>query len=186
MSTKTFTGGAKLQAYLKEIATKADRSAVVKVGFPNSADGGGATYPGGQTVAMVAALQEYGAPRASIPPRPFFRTMIKKNKGHWGTDVGAALKHHDYDAVAALTDIGVEIEDELRDSITEMNAPPLSPITLMLRKIFGNHPDEIRGADVGDAAARVERGESYAGVSTKPLVWTGHMQNSIKSIVVKK
>jgi hypothetical protein len=58
--------------------------------------------------------------------------------------------------------------------------PPLSPVTLMLRKMFGNSPELIRGRDVGEAARRVAAGESSDGVSTKPLVWTGHLLNSVE------
>jgi hypothetical protein len=53
----------------------------------------------------------------------------------------------------------------------------------MLRKMFGNRPEEITGKDVGEAARRVAAGESYGGVSTKPLDWTGHMWSSVKSEV---
>ena len=61
----------------------------------------------------------------------------------------------------------------------DTNEPALSPVTLMLRKMFGNHPEEIRGRDVAEARRRVSAGESTAGVSTKPLVWTGHLLASV-------
>ena len=48
-----------------------------------------------------------------------------------------------------------------------------------LRKMFGNHPELIRGRDVVEARRRVRAGESTAGVSTKPLIWTGHLLNSV-------
>jgi hypothetical protein len=53
----------------------------------------------------------------------------------------------------------------------------------MLRKMFGNDPSRITGAAVGEAARRVKAGESTSGVSSKPLVWTGQLLGSIKSVV---
>jgi hypothetical protein len=52
---KSFTGGEKLEAKLREIAEKAGRANTVRVGFLEDA-----TYPNGLHVAQVAATNEYG------------------------------------------------------------------------------------------------------------------------------
>lgn len=169
------SGGEKLEKRLKEIATKANKKATVRVGFLEDA-----TYPDGKSVAMVAAIQEFGAPSQSIPSRPFFRTMVKDKADTWGDATANLLEANDYDAVKTLNQVGAGIAGQLQQSIKEMNAPPLSPITLMLRKMRSDNPDlEVTGATVGLAAAKVKKGDSVGGVPTKPLIDTGNLWNSV-------
>ena len=76
--------------------------------------------------------------------------------------------------------MGEAISDDLAESIINTNEPALSKTTLMLRSIYGNNPQEIRARDVLAAQELVEEGFQGAGGSqAKPLVWTGHMLNSI-------
>lgn len=118
MAAKVFTGGDKLQARLREIAAKVTRPGTLEVGFFEDA-----RYPDGTSVAMVAAINEFGAPNAGIPPRPFFRNMIAENNGHWGNDLGAILKAADYDAPVALGQLGQELSGELVASIDKTTSP---------------------------------------------------------------
>ena len=74
----TMQGGKDLEAKLRALAQKVASPATLRVGFLE-----GATYPDGKPVAMIAAIQDFGAPRAGIPPRPFFRNMIAAKKGEW-------------------------------------------------------------------------------------------------------
>ena len=175
MALKTTTkGGDKVGPKLAELARKLTSAKTVRIGFLE-----GATYPNGTPVAMVAAIQEYGAPKANIPPRPFFRTMIAEHQKEWAPAMAALLKTTGGDVAKTRAQTGEAIAGQLRESIIKVNAPPLSPVTLMLRKWFGNHPERIRKRDVWRAAAAVRRGESAAGVSTKPLVWTGTLLGSV-------
>ena len=174
----TLSGGDKLDAYLKELAKKVSTPGTLNVGFLE-----GATYPDGTPVATIAAIQNFGAPGRGIPPRPFFTHMIEKNADGWGPLLAQQLDATDYDAQKALGRVGLVMEGQLRESIVETNDPPLSPVTVMLRHMFGNHPEEVTGSDVGEAARRVAAGESAGGASTKPLVWTGVMLNSVSSEV---
>lgn len=148
MASKAFTGGAALEARLAEIAQRIGKSGTLRVGFLEDA-----SYPNGTPVATVAAIQEFGAPGAHIPPRPFFRTMIAAKKDEWGPALGALVKQHDYDGNAALTQMGQGIEGQLQQSIRDTNDPPLAPATVA-----------AKGFD-------------------KPLVDTGHMLNSVDSDV---
>lgn len=169
------SGGNKMGAHLAKIAAKVGKLPQVRIGFL-----AGATYPDGTPVAMIAAIQEFGAPRARIPPRPFFRSMIVKHKGEWGKELGLVLKSVDYDAKIALDQMGQHIAGELRQSIVDTMAPGLSPITLMLRMMRKKNPAlVVTGRTVGEAARRVAAGEKATGVSTKPLVDSGHLLNSI-------
>jgi hypothetical protein len=169
-------GGQRLERELARLTLKLNRAGTLNVGFLVNA-----RYPNGQPVAMVAAIQEYGAPgaRFPIPPRPFFRPMVRSKSKAWPAAVAALLKQHDYDAQKALAVTGDAIAGQLRQSIIDVNAPPLSPVTLMLRKMFGNQPHRIRLRDVFTAIGRVQRGQSPGAASTKPLVWTGLMLGSV-------
>jgi hypothetical protein len=109
--------------------------------------------------------------------------MIAAKSDEWAPAIGHLLPQNSYDVHTTLELVGEGIKGQLQQSIVDTTQPPLSPITLMLRKMFGNHPEEIAGKDVGEAARRVAAGESYGGVSTKPLDWTGHMLNSVGSEV---
>jgi len=174
----TLSGGDKLEAYLKDLARKVSTPGTLRVGFLESA-----RYPDGSPVANAAAIQNFGAPSRGIPPRPFFTHMIEKNRDGWGPTLAVQLEATGYDTQKALARLGEEMEGQLRTSINETNDPPLSPVTVMLRHMFGNHPEEIRGADVGEAARRVAAGKSNGGASTKPLIWTGVMFQSVGSEV---
>lgn len=180
MTEKSFRGGEKLRAKLKELGERIGQRTVLKVGFFEEA-----TYPNGTLVAMVAAIQEFGAPRASIPPRPYFRPMIASKSPSWGGALAQILKRTNYDGSKSMRILGNGIENQLQKSIIDVNEPTLSPITLMLRKMKseGGPNFVVTGRTVGEAARRVAEGESYAGVNTKPLDDTGHMISSVTSKV---
>lgn len=166
MAVKALSGGDKLEAKLRELAAGLARGATLRVGFLE-----GATFPDGTSVPMVAAIHEFGAPAASIPPRPFFRTMIAQHRDEWGDQLGKALVREEYDAEKALGRMGDLMAAELHESIAGLTSPALSPITIMLRKMLGEDQGlVVTGATVGEAAKRVAAGESVAGISTKPLV----------------
>ena len=173
-------GGDKLTKVLADMTKKLEGEKVLSVGFLSSAK-----YPDGTPVAAVAFWNEFGhGGRFPAPPRPFFRTMISEESGSWPKKLAGAIKYADYDAEKALYMVGKDIEGALFQSIESMNSPELSPTTKMLREIYGNNPQEIRARDVLAAQELVDEGyQGVSGTGAKPLVWTGHMQNSIKSEV---
>lgn len=140
----TIRGGEKFERTLREMARLLKGEAALRVGFLEKA-----RYPDGKPVAMIAAIQDFGAPRAGIPPRPFFRNMIAKKSPEWPAAIAELLKKHRYNVAAALDEAGAAIAGQLRQSIVDTNSPPLKPATIR-RKGFA-----------------------------KPLVDTGHMLNSI-------
>lgn len=170
----TLTGGTKLSKVLAQIGK--DAAGGLTVGFLS-----GATYPDGTSVAQVAFWNEYGhGGNFPAPPRPFFRKMIADESGGWGVKLSKALKYYDYDAEKALRAMGEDIKGALQQSISTLESPELSPTTLMLRKTFGNNPGDIRRRDVLEAQRMVAEGEEGAtGTQAKPLIWTGHMLNSV-------
>lgn len=121
----TISGGQKLDAALREMASKVAVPATLRVGFLENAK-----YPDGTPVAMVAAIQDYGAPGAGIPPRPFFRNMIADKQREWPKAIGDLLKANDFDAAKALDVAGAAIAGQLRQSIVDLVSPPLAPSTI--------------------------------------------------------
>jgi len=121
----TISGGKKLEAALAKISRGVSQPATLRVGFL-----AGATYPNGTPVAMIAAIQDFGAPSRGIPPRPFFRNMVKAKSKEWPKAIADLLKANDYDAVKTLETTGEAIGGQLRQSIIDTNSPPLAPSTI--------------------------------------------------------
>jgi hypothetical protein len=121
----TLKGGDKFEAALRDIAEKVSQPATLRVGFLSAA-----RYPDGTSVAMVAAIQEFGAPSRGIPPRPFFRRAIAKHSPEWPEAVGNLLKANGYDAVKALSLSGAAIAGQIQQSIVDLTDPPLAPSTI--------------------------------------------------------
>lgn len=144
MATVHVRGGDKLDKALADIARRLKQGGALKVGFLE-----GAKYPNGTSVALVAAVQNFGAPGRGIPARPFFSNMVEAKSPAWPGALGALLKNTGYDVDAALKLMGEEIKGQLQQSIRDTNSPPLSPLTI-----------ERKGFE-------------------KPLIDTGHMINSV-------
>lgn len=169
----TIRGGDGLERHLKELSAKVTKAATVRVGFLE-----GATYPDGTPVAMVAAIQNFGA--GKIPPRPFFSSMVKEKGPKWGDALAKILMANDFDSAKALEMMGEGIRGQLRQSIVDTLAPPLSQITLMLRKMKSEDQGlVVTGATVGEAARRLDAGETPGGVSTKPLIDSGFLLSRV-------
>ena len=181
MAGKYFTGGNKLQARLKQIANHLNSAARLETGYPE-----GATTPDGTSLPMIAAIQEFGAPAASIPARPFFRPTVEKHSDEWGDQIAAQLVLTDYSAEQTLIAVGDTVRADLQDTIANIQDPPLSPITVMLRGMRSHDQSlVVGGRTVGEAAGRVAAGKINYGASTKPLVDTGFMLQEVKSTVKK-
>lgn len=168
MATQRLTVTDAVEKKLNAIAAK--MGGTVSVGFLE-----GATYPDGTPVAAVAFWDEFGheGPFRS-PPRPFFRNMIAKESPHWPADMAKLAIATGNDGPRVLALMGEEIQGELIKSIAEFDSVPLSPTTLLLRKRFGNHPEDIKIGDVRQAAKDAAKGVAGAtGTQAKPLVWTG-------------
>lgn len=135
-----------------------------------------ATYPDGTKVAAVAAIQEFGA--GPIPPRPFFRPTITTEQTSWagyaahGAKAVLAGKTTAFDVMDGL---GERAQEDVKEMINQITAPPLSPITLELRAMKHKDPSlRITGRLVGEVAAKV-RQPGYklaAGTPDKPLIDT--------------
>lgn len=126
MATQYVSGGDILNKRLGEIARKLRKAASLRVGFLE-----GATYPtNGTPVAQIAAIMDFGAPAANIPPRPFFRNMIAEKSSEWPAALEGLVASEDYDSDKILKLMGEGIAGQLRQSIRDTNAPPLAPATI--------------------------------------------------------
>lgn len=173
-------GGDKLSLALGKIEKKLKSAKTLKVGFLRDA-----TYPDGTSVAMVAAIQNFGAPKVGIPPRPFFSAMVAKKKKGWPKKLSRLLKTSDYDANKALALLGEGIKGQLQEAIIETDAPALSAVTVMLRGMRSHDQSlVVTGKTVGEAAQRVKDSKTNYGASTKVLSDTGHLLNSVDSEVI--
>lgn len=125
MASEGLSGGGRLDTILGDMAKRLGAPQEVRAGFLE-----GATESDGTSMPMVAAIQEFGAPAAGIPARPYFRGMIEKHQSEWPGQLGKVLVVQDYDATAALGLMGLKIAGELVQSIKDLTSPPLAPETV--------------------------------------------------------
>ncbi len=99
--------------------------------------------------ANFSSTHAHGAYSITIPPRPFFRNMIKQNARDWPKAIADQLKLTKLNARITLERMGALISGQLRQSIHDTNTPPNAPSTIARKG------------------------------SAKPLVDTGYMLQSI-------
>jgi hypothetical protein len=121
----------KILDFLEQVG-KALESKQVKVGFVD-----GATYTDGESVAQVAADNEWGDPAARRPPRPFFRNAISAKSGEWADSVGRGVRAG-INTSQVLEVVGAQIRGDVQESIATLMEPALAPLTIELRKERGN------------------------------------------------
>lgn len=94
----------------------------------------------GMSVAEVAVIQEFGAPAAHIPPRPFMNPTIEQNKELWADNLAKGAR-----AVLAgkiteeqvLDQVGGQAAGQIRKTISEVREPELAESTLAQRRRDG-------------------------------------------------
>lgn len=168
-------GGAKLEAFLKDLSKKVDKAGTMRAGFLEDA-----TYPDGTPVATVAAINNFGAPATGTPPRPFMNNTAKRNEAKWGPELAAILKHDGYDVNMSLEQMGQHVAGQIREEIVNTMLPANSPVTNLLKQRFPT--GDYEPDDVWQAFRDVAAGQDDAPAG-KPLVWSGHMLNSVDSEV---
>ena len=94
----------------------------VKVGLPQGSN----DYPDGTSVIMVGAVHEFGSSR--VPERSFLRsTVIEKKRDYKALFRKLTFKiiKGDIDARTALGLIGLAVQTDVQDKITDIDSPPL-------------------------------------------------------------
>lgn len=151
------SGGGRLDAALSGIAARLGSPEEVRTGFLE-----GSTESSGASMPMVAAINEFGAPAAGIPARPFFRAMIAKHKDEWGGQLGKVLVTQDYDSTVALGLMGEKIGGELRQSIADFDSVPLAPATIAAKSRGG--VSKVAGV-AGPEKQLIDTGDMWKGVA---------------------
>jgi len=102
-----------------------------------------ARYDDNTPVAGVMAVQEFGSTKLGIPPRPALRNGITDNISEWKTlikQLSKSILNGADTAETAMEKMGLRISGQLRKSIANLKAPPLSPVTIALRKYRRDNP----------------------------------------------
>lgn len=148
-----------------------------------------ARYSNGTPVAYVASIQEFGD--GKIPARPFVRTTVAARSDEWIRQFGEGsreiLKGGALTGRQVLETVVMGAAGDIAKTISEITSPPLSPLTLLARKKTGINSRITGGKELGELADELGKGPpNLAGVSTKPLVWTKLMIQSVTGVVEEK
>lgn len=114
----TISGGTKWQAYLERLAQKVQVRAGVMEGATNDAH---------ERIAPYAACNEFGTAR--IPPRPFMRNTLERERENWIRNVGAALANG-LSPEQALELVGTRMAEAIQTTIKSNLPPPNAPSTI--------------------------------------------------------
>jgi hypothetical protein len=151
---------------LKE-ATRLLPTLAGKVGwFPS------AVYEGGQPVAGVAMVQEFGSPSRGIPPRPFMRSTSIEKRDYWASvsrNLAKGVALGQITPADLMTGVTEAAAGDIRQTISKLTSPPLKEQTVKARK------RKLANGGVG----------ATAGIS-KPLIASGIMLNTLTAEVGEK
>lgn len=131
-----------------------------------------AVYEGGQPVAGVAHVQEFGSPKKNIPPRLGLRATAAEKRQEWAKTAETVSRAAAQGKIApgqVMEAVAMAAEGAVRQTITKVNAPPLAQSTVAARR---------RRLANGGAGAKAS--------IAKPLVDTGILLNTLTSETVKK
>lgn len=170
---------ARIQYKLEAIPKEFD-GMVAQVGIPQ-----GPTYENGQTVATIAAIQEFGAP-GRIPARPFIIPTAKKERSKWSKIIAGGVKkviRGKATVFDVLDAVGMQAEGDMKAMVASIFSPALSPVTVLLRK-WRKAGRQIDASVVDQARSSISRGVD-PGSDNKPLDDTHYMIDSIKHAVNK-
>lgn len=134
----------------------------VRVGFFENA-----VYddPDRTPVAYVAAIQELGYPEGGIPARPFLRPTFEAQRGALKSNLARGIRAALLGRISVppmLAQIGQNMAGEVVKTIEQITEPPLAESTIASRRSKRKSP----------------------GVSTKPLVDSAYLIQSVESAVV--
>ena len=150
----------------KQLATIG--KAKVSAGFYSSG-----VYPSGISVAAVAYIQEFGAPKAGIPPRPFFRPAMLNNETTWRTTFEKNINKclaTGADPIKAFKVAGLQMQTDIQKAIKDVTKPPLKKETVEAR---------LRGK------ANSKKKKSVSLTIAKPLIDSGYMLSQVTHEVTR-
>jgi hypothetical protein len=130
-----------------------------------------ARYPGGTSVAMVAAVHEFGWPEHNIPPRLGMRATAEEQRGAWqgvSQQAAKAVAGARITPQKAMEQITAKAAGDVRKHIATVTTPPLKVDTVKAR------------------LAGKKQGRVVSVTIAKPLVHTGVLLNTLTNMVVPK
>lgn len=126
-----------------------------------------AVYEGGQPVAGVAYVQEFGSPAKGIPPRLGMRQVSREKSEEWRKlveQVSRAAMQGKFAPEQVMEALTMAAGGHLAAHISKVTEPALAAATIAARR--------RRLADGGASVTGVKGGAGVAGIA-KPLVDTG-------------
>ena len=153
-------------------------------------------YPDGTPIAYAAAIQELGY--GPVPPRPFFRPAMSENRADYQALIKRAVNaaiSGSLDIDDGLNQVGAKAAGDVQMVIRSVNEPPLSMVTLLMRKRRKQPDFKAGGKEVGRAwrdadfvgpRMKSDKTLDVSGVSIKPLVDTGLMLQAVAYAVENK
>lgn len=187
MANIGFSGGDALEAKLKEIAERAGAAGTLRMGFLENA-----TYPDGQPVAAIAALQEYGG-TIDVPEREttiYRQVDADGDFKHGGRFVKAKKSNFATTHTVPAHKITIPARPFFRYMIEHCKAgwgPELGKIAVQnnydMKKSLGLMGEHMAGQlqqTIGhfDTVPLAKSTIARKGFNT-PLIDSGHMQNSV-------
>ena len=130
-------------------------------------------YPdSNETVAAVAAQNEFGNAKKHIPARPFMRPTIAARENVWKKtgENGAKKVIKDEMTIHEVLDlIGFQAESDIKKTIKQLYSPALAEATILARIERNKRLSGTKG----------QLSEKALGNVTKPLIDTGVMFNTL-------
>ena len=145
-----------------DVALKNLEAKQVRAGWLESAK-----YPDGTPVAYVAAIQELGSPSNNIPPRPFMRPTVIREKEVWKKMLASGSRSilaGKSTITEVLEQVGGYAAAQIAKSITLVFEPPLKKKTIQAR-------------------LKRRKDKTITATLTKPLVDTGIMLRTVDHVV---
>jgi len=122
-----------------------------------------AVYPDGTKVAEAAAFAELGTAKA--PSRPILRPTIDEKEKVWVSTIKHGAKRTLNGKSGNFSEVlGLQVQGDIQATIVSIQSPPLSPSTVKARK------------------KKLADGKTVGSLD-KPLVETGYMLASVRSVV---
>ena len=114
-------------------------------------------------------LKSFGSEFVRIPARPFLRNTIRRESSTWLNtieDESKKVLNNEIRFDAVLNTVTMDAIEDVRDTVRNRIAPPLSPVTLEKRNKY------VRGAGIP--------------TGTLPLYNTGHMMQTLTNEVISE
>lgn len=141
-----------------------------------------AVYEGGQPVAGVAHVHEFGSAKRGIEPRLGMRATAREKSEQWKgvvEQVSRAVVQGNIAPGRTMEALTLAAEAHMREAITKVTSPALAASTVAARK------RRLANGGEGVRPVRNPKKPAVMGID-KPLVDTGILLNTLTSEVGKK